>query len=329
MIGKKKKNSSKDVARQKMFKRKMVTLLRIFRYGASNFARNAWLTVAATAVMTITLLIIFVTVAARNILVDSVDDLRDKVSMSIYLKTDTTEEQAMPIIDDLEKLSSVKKPVDFISSQDARQDFINANSSSKETLAAINEATNRFPATLSIKVADINDTTELQDFVKNNQNLKEYIDTNRTPSFAGERKSSIETIGKVVQFAEAAGLIMSVLFVVISSLIIFNTIRMAIYNRKEEIEMMKLIGADKSFIRGPFVVEAVVYGFIAALLASGIGIGILYAGRDTLMSFQIPVDNTIHLATVYAGFVVLAMIGIGAIIGVTSSMLATRRYLKV
>ena len=93
--------------------------------------------------------------------------------------------------------------------------------------------------------------------------------------------------------------------------------------------MMKLIGADKSFIRGPFVVEAVVYGFIAAVLATVLGLVGLYSVKDKLASYEVAVDSTITMLTTYAGFVLLGMIALGAIIGAVSALLATRRYLKI
>ena len=92
---------------------------------------------------------------------------------------------------------------------------------------------------------------------------------------------------------------------------------------------MKLIGADSSFIRGPFVVEAIVYGFIAAVIATGLGFALLYASASTLASYQIAVQPTIDFVTFYMGFVLLAMILVGALIGIISSLLATRRYLKL
>jgi len=125
------------------------------------------------------------------------------------------------------------------------------------------------------------------------------------------------------------GIIVSVVFVAISTLIIFNTIRMAIFNRREEIQMMKLIGAERSFIRGPFIVEAVVYGFFAAVLASGIGMSLFVLARPALEAADVSVTQTMNLLTAYAGFVLLGMIIIGAIIGIVSSLLATRRYLKL
>ena len=112
-------------------------------------------------------------------------------------------------------------------------------------------------------------------------------------------------------------------------LIIFNTIRMAIFNRKEEIQMMKLIGADRSFIRGPFVVEAIVYGFIAAVIATSLGIGLLSLFAKNMQSWGIEIGPTVNLLTDYIAVVLLGMILVGALIGTVSSLLATRRYLKI
>ncbi len=324
----KKKVDSKTLSQQKHRRRQWITFLRMCRYGINNFTRNAWLTIAATAVMTITLLVVFVSVVAHQVLVDTVSQLRDRVNMSIYLDTDTTEEQAQDVADDLGELSSVIS-VGIISPEEARADFINQNKDDPETLEAVKEATNRFPWTLSIKVDDINDTAQLSEFVETNQGLKDHIDPARDPSFAGERRNSIQAIGRAANFAQQVGIIASVVFVVISMLIIFNTIRMAIFNRREEIQMMKLIGAERSFIRGPFVVEAMVYGFFAAVIASAIGYGLLTLAAPSLEGYQIAIAPTMHLLTYYAGFVLFAMIVIGAIIGIVSSLLATRRYLKL
>ena len=133
-------------------------------------------------------------------------------------------------------------------------------SSNPETLDALNEATNKFPPTFRVNLENINDTSQISNFVKTNDTMKSILSDTREPSYAGARKAAIKSIGDTINFADKAGIVASVVFIVISSLIVFNTIRMAIFNRKEEIQMMKLIGADRSFIRGPFIVEAVVYG---------------------------------------------------------------------
>ena len=321
------KMTSKQFAQSKRKRRQWITFIRMCRYGVNNFSRNAWLTVAATAVMTITLLIVFATLAARNTLVTTVDDIKNKVDMSIYLKTDVTDEEVTTITGDLNELKTVTS-VSYVSPEQARESFAEQNSRNPDALSALNEATNKFSGTLRVKLVDINDTTELANFVETNKTVKENIDPDREPSFAGERKSAIEGIAQSVVFADRAGLIATFIFVIISSLIVFNTIRMAIFNRRDEIEMMKLIGADKSFIRGPFIVEAVVYGFIAAVLATILGVSGLFWLKDKLIA-GVQVQPTLDFVLTYLGFVTLGMILLGAIIGIVSSLLATRRYLKI
>lgn len=324
----KRKLDSKSFARQKQNRRKWLTFVRMCRYGVNNFSRNAWLTIAATAVMTITLLIIFTAVATRSILADSVSELRKKVDMSIYLKTNTTDDQGDAIKQQLLKLSSVQS-VDYISAARANELMVQDNKNDVSTLEALKVATNKNPAILRIVIRDINDTSQLSNFVDTNSLVKQHVDPARAPSFAGERRASIESIGRAIGFAQQVGVAASLVFVAISSLIIFNTIRMAIFNRKEEIQMMKLIGADRSFIRGPFLVEAIVYGFIAAIIATGLGLAGLFASAKTLSSYQISVQPTLDFATSYGVFVLLGMIGLGAFIGIVSSLLATQRYLKL
>lgn len=324
----KKKLDSKSFAHQKRSRRKLLTFFRMFKYGFDSFIRNSWLSVAATAVMTITLLIIFTAFIAQNILTDTVGDLRNKVDMSIYLKTETTDADSVELIAELQKLSSVRS-VTYCSALCAREHNVETNKDDNGMLEAIKEATNKNPATLRVIINDINDTTQLQDFVDNNALLKDHLNTNYAPSFAGERRNTIQSIGRAVNFIQQVGIAAGSVFVAISSLIIFNTIRMAIFNRKEEIQMMKLIGADKSFIRGPFLVESVLYGFIAAIIATGLGIWGLFASSATLSSYEISVQPAINLVTLYPGVILLSMITVGSIIGIISSLFATYRYLKL
>lgn len=323
----KKKLDSKSYAQQKRHRRQWTTFMRMCRYGINNFTRNAWLTIAATAIMTITLLVIFTSVVSRNVLIDTLTSLRDNVSMSIYLKTETTQADADKISSDLRKESSVMQ-VAIISPEQARDKYIEQNKLDPQSLEVLKQATNKFPWTLDIKVQDINDTTQLAEFVKTNATLKADTDPDHQPSFAGTRRATIESIGNAANFAQKIGIVVSAVFVVISTLIIFNTIRMAIFNRREEIQMMKLIGAERSFIRGPFVVEAIVYGFFAALIATGAGAGILILAAPSLSSY-FNIQPTIDALTYYAAFVLIGMIIIGAFIGIVSSLMATHRYLKL
>lgn len=323
-----KKTTAKQFAAQKRKRRQWLTFVRMCRYGVNNFSRNAWLTVAATAMMTLTLFVIMGSLLARNVLLDSVAQIRDRVDMSVYIDGTTKDEDVTKMRQDILKIDGVKR-VTYVSPGEARTDYAKKNQGNKKALDALDLADVTFPGTFRINIQDINNTDALDDYVQNNELYKRASDPDRKPSFEGDRRAAIENIGRWVSFAEKLGLLMSVILVTISSLIVFNTIRMAIFNRKEEIQMMKLIGADKSFIRGPFVVEAIVYGFIAAVVATVLGVGVLLSTQEKLESYGIVVEPTINLMTVYIGFVLLGMIVVGALIGVISSLFATQRYLKI
>lgn len=320
-----KKNENKAFAAQKRRRRQWLTFLRMCRYGVNNFTRNAWLTIAATLVMTITLLIIFITAASTKVLNDSVAEMTRKVDMSVYLKIATPTSDVEKIRSDIEKVSNVSS-VTTITPEDARKLQIEDSKSSEVGLEAIKEATNKLPWTLRMTLIDINDTSSLVKFTQDNELYKKHEE--RKPSFI-TRKDTIDTFASWSKLAQNVGIGASLVFVAISSLIIFNTIRMAIFSRKDEIEMMKLIGADRSFIRGPFVVEAVVYGLIAAVLATAGGVSIMIFSNNALSDFGIVVQPTSSLVTNYIGLVALTMVLLGALIGTISSLLATRRYLKI
>lgn len=320
--------ASKVLKRPKQSRRKWLAFMRMLRYGVNNISRNAWLTIAATAVMTITLLVVFMTLVARNVLLTTVGDIRDKVDVSIYVKSDTSKQDAQSIESALKKLPSVNR-VTYVSPEEGQQIFAQQNKDNPSTLEALNEASRKIPGTFQVNPVDINDTAELRRFTETNEVYKKNADPRREPSFASSRRDAIEKIGTWVKFAEQAGFIASIVFIAMSSLIVFNTIRMAIFNRKDEIQMMKLIGADQSFIRGPFVVEAVVYGVIAAVIATALGITLLYASSVPLLSYGIGVKDTIDFISRYISVVLLGMIVVGSVIGVVSSLLATRRYLKL
>lgn len=325
---KKQQTSQKQVLRARQRHRRMLTFGRMFRYGVNNFSRNAWLTIAATAVMSVTLLIIFMTVAARQVLLDTVSNISRQADMSIYLKGDTPEKYINEMKSRVERLDNVVS-VRYVSANEARDQQAQEFKDDPEGLEAIKESINEMPATLRVSVKDLNNQMSLQEFVKNDDLYEKYKNPRQEPSFSGTRQQAIKTIGEWVRVASIGGSIATIIFIIISSLVVFNTIRMAIFNRKDEIKMMKLIGAEKNFIRGPFIVEAIMYGFIAAIVATVSGYGILFLARDKMDRYGIPINELLGNLTTYVGFIVLIMIVIGAVIGIISAWVATRKYLKI
>lgn len=308
-------------------RRSVTTILRILRYGLNNFSRNAWLTTAATIVMTITLLIIMTTVFARFVFNDTIDQVRQKIDISVYLKDEATAAQVQRFVGDIKQVPQVTS-VTYISKDEARQQFEQQNRTEFAQLQALAElgADNPFPASLKIKTSDPNKLEGLNAVIDKNKTL---LDPDTPTSYSGERKAAIDNIANISRFAETAGLIAAAVFVIISIMIVFNTIRMAIFNRRDEIEMMKLIGAEKYFIRGPFIVEAALYGVLAAAISVIILYAALLSRASDLSRYDVVVGGTVQFFQTWPVLIVLAQLLIGVLIGVFSAQLAIRRYLKL
>ncbi len=320
--------NSKVLMQQKRRRRQVITFGRIIKYGLNSFARNAWLSVAATAVMTITLLIIFGSLVARTVLIDTVEDIKDKVDISIYIEKDTPSADVDKMKESILALESVRG-VQYVSPEEARKNFASRNSSDEDIRAALIEAENEFFGILNVKLVDIGDTEELRNLVDSNSAIKENLDPDHPPTYASSRKEVIDNIANSIGFAEKVGLLAGAIFTTIASLIIFNTVRMAIFNRREEIYMMKLIGANRSFIRGPFIVEAVVCGVIASVVATGLGYAVISVIKTKLETYGIIVAPLAEVLQSHILLVLLAMMATGSLIGIISSWTATRRYLKI
>ncbi|MDO4774126.1 MAG: permease-like cell division protein FtsX [Candidatus Saccharibacteria bacterium] len=327
-MSKPKKVNSRVAKQQKLKRRRMLTFARMYRHGVHNFSRNAWLTMAATAVMSVTLLIVFMTVSARQVLLDTAQSISRRVDMSIYLKGSVSDEVVKEMTERLQRLDNVDS-VRFISAAEARRKQTDDFKDDPSKLEALKEAVNSLPATLRVSVHDLNDQRALQEFVAQDDLYAKHKDPRQKPSFTGGGQQVVGTIGEWVRVASIGGTIATVIFVIISSLVVFNTIRMAIFNRKDEIQMMKLIGAERSFIRGPFIIEAVMYGVIAAVVATAAGYGLLFAAREPLQKYGLPIETLLGLLSTYVPLVILAMLAAGGLIGAVSAYLATRKYLKL
>lgn len=304
---------------------------RVLKYGTKGFARNIWLSAAATIVMTITLVILFVTVVASVILTNTAEMMREKIDITVYLKPNTTEKVLGELKETIEKDSNVKSVVISTSEQEYEK-FIEENADSDEILNVLDDEMkalmiSKMQATMRIKVHDTDNLDGIRNIVENDAGFQAAIDTEMAPTY-DVNQVEIATITSWAKIARTGGMIMAGVFLAISVLIIFSTIRMAIFSRREEIYMMKLVGADKRFIRGPFLVEAELCGLIAGVLAATIAyFGFMFAspklagyGIDVVAINDLLESNKLIL-------LYLVFIGIGIIIGRVSAWLAVSKYI--
>ncbi len=181
---------------------------------------------------------------------------------------------------------------------------------------------------MQIKPRDPNKITEIKAFL-DRDDIREL--QSEPTSYSGDRKEAIDKITNAASFFRKAGIVGVLIFALISMLIIFNTIRMAIFNRRSEITIMRLLGASTTYIRGPFVVETILYGVISATVSVVLLNAVFAISASTFQASSLgllDIDYSNKYFADHFWLFLTVQISVGILIGAASSMIATRRYLK-
>lgn len=296
---------------------------RIMASGWTNFKRNSFMSFGATGVMALALLV-FSGLIVLNFFTDQVVGFLDeKVDVSVYFQNDAKEDQILKIKTDLEQLGSVRT-INYISQEQALEDFKNRHRGDQLIQDSIAELdANPLQASLNVKAVDPSQYASIAQFLEGNA-LKTVIDK---ISFY-ENEAAINRIRGISRTFSRGGLGVTLLLALVAVLVTFNTIRLTIYNKKQEIEIMKLVGATNWHVRGPFMVEGGLYGLFASLLTLAVFYPAVYFISNKLLGFapEINLFNH-HLGNI--GQMFFLVIGAGLLLGVFSSFIAIRRHLKV
>jgi len=296
---------------------------RIFKLGIMNFWRNRWLSLAATLVMTLTLLIISIFSIMTLVISKTTESIRSRMDISVYFNDSATVDQIVDIQKQLAARSDVKE-VKYISKEEALAIF-KEQQQGKKISELINSNENPLPRSLEIKATQPEFLEEIAQFV----DKKEFQPLVHNVSYQ-ENKTMIERLLGLTSFIRKIGWIASGIFVLISVLVILNTIRLTILTRKDEIEIMRLVGASDNFIKIPFIVEGFLYGFLATIIAT-ILIRIGVSAVSPLIERYLGIDMSARLMRFFSGNF-LTIIGleliVGIVIGIGCSLISIRRYLK-
>lgn len=310
------------------FKANLITLERIVKAGAINFIRNITLSVAATAVMVVTLTIVLFSIIANATFNNTIAQINDKIDISIYLKDDVEEEQRNELINKLQGLENVRG-VDFVSKEKALEDYQRENQDNLDLLLAISQTDNPLPATIQVKPVDPVRIDEIRSLVETSEYKS--MQSEET-SYSGDRKEAIDKITNATSFFRKAVFAGIIVFAIISMLIIFNTIQMAIFNRRDELTIMRLLGASNWYIKGPFIVETMIYGVVAAVISLSLCNALFVVQAQAFDASSLGLLDIKYANQYYSdhflAFLAMQLIG-GMVIGAVSALIATRRYLKV
>lgn len=309
-------------------KRKFITLGRIIRSGCINFVRNISLSIAATAVMVVTLTIVLFSIIVNATFNNTINQINQKIDISVYLKDTVTQQQRDDLISQLKGLPNVQS-VKYISKQQALENYKEENKDNLDLLLAISETDNPLPATIQVKPNDPVRINDIKSVLEDPKNLA--LQSDQT-SYSGDRKEAIDKIAHATAFFRRAVFVGVVIFAIISMLIIFNTIRMAIFNRRSELRIMRLLGARPWYIRGPFIVETMIYGIVAAVASIGICNFLFVVESQAFNASSLGLLD-ITYANDYFGrhfwlFLAMQLLA-GMAIGAISAFIATKKYLKM
>lgn len=301
----------------------ITTLFRVIKYGFQNFYRNGLLTFATIVVLTLTLavfqgLVIFQTVSKAALL-----SLQDKIDISAYFKVAAPEDEILKIERSLRSLAEVKE-VEYVSREKALQIFKERHKDDATIAKALEElGENPLSASLNVKAKDPKEYSAIAAYLENEQ-FKTVVEK---VTF-GQNQGAINRLVKIIDTADTMGIAMTLALALIAIIVTFNTVRLAIYSNREEIGIMRLVGASNAYIRGPYVVEGVLYGAIAAVVVFALVLPIIYAVNPYVSTF-IPGLNLISYfygnALVLLGYTLLLGMGLG----ILSSSIAITRYLRV
>lgn len=306
----------------------MVTIFsRIIHYGFTNFWRNGLLSTATVAIMTLCLLVFLGLILANVVTTNLVNFIKDRIDISVYFKTIAPEDQILNIQSSLEKLPEVKS-VEYISADQALENFKNAHQNDPTVLQSLNELqANPFQPTLNIKSNDPNKFSSIAGYL-DTPDLNQYIDN---VSYS-KNQVVIDRLVGIIADVNRIGLTITIILSLIAGLVVYNTIRLVIYSNRDEISIMRAVGASNALVRGPYIVEGFITGAIASILSlfifiilfvafpavySSSGFSLSIPGFDT---GQYLLSNSFKLL----GYQLLFGIGLAAL----SSFFAVRKYLR-
>jgi len=301
-----------------------ISSLRVIKIGFVNFWRNFWLSMAATIVMTVTL-VIFSTLFLVFILTNySIHTIQNTVDVSVYFKIGLADDQIAKIKDQISHDPRIKE-LDYVSASQAFDNFKAAHQNDPLITESLNELTqNPLPATLHIKTYNLGDYPAVAQNLESDQ-YKNFIDK---VNFEDNRVV-IDRLNKILKFVVTFGLALVAVFALIAILVIFNTITLTIFNRREEVEIMRLVGATNWYIRGPFLTESVLYSIFSTIITGALFVPIYYKVLPKVITYVNPQVSLYQSGVAHFGYLVLMLFVLALLLSVTSSMMAIRKYLKI
>lgn len=304
-----------------------LSFIRAATFALRDFWRNFWLSAVTVIILVLTLLMLTVISTIKTVGDEAVTQVKEKVDVAVYFEPNVSEEKILSLKGELTADPRVKEVI-YVSPDQALEEFrqqVSASDVISEAIAALDE--NPLGATLIIRAHDLEDYDQLLavfERPENKQLLQQGDEDFRS------NQEVVARLSTLTRNVSRIGYAVSALFVIIAILVIFNTIRIAIYTHREEIGIMKLVGATNAFVRAPFLIESVLYGILAAVITMAVFYPVFNATAPFLERFFAGYELGI-IDYFNSNFLVIFMmlLGFAIVLSVVSSTIAIKRYLRV
>lgn len=301
-------------------------LKRIIKSGFKNFKRSGLISWVAVLIVTITLSVITIIILSQAVLHSTLNQIKEKVDVTIYFTVGASEDKIMSLKDSLEKLPEVAS-VAYTSSDEALRLFRERHNDDYPTIAALDEINqNPLGGYLNIKAKEVSQYETIANFLKGDS-----LSVSGSGSIIDkvnyhQNKLVIDRLNSIISGAQKLGFLVTLLLIAISIIITFSTIRLAIFISKEEIGVMRLVGASKMRVRGPFMIEGAIYGVIATIITLVLFWPITFWLGRNMASFLGLNLYDYYISNLFQIFMIVLLSGV--FLGMVSSILAVRRYLN-
>lgn len=300
---------------------------RVLKAGFFNFWRSGYVSLSSVYVMIVTLFVIGGVLFLSAILNQALNDIRDKVDINVYFLTTAPEEDILALKTKIESISEVSS-VEYINREQSLENFRIQHENDQITLQALEElGDNPLGAVLNIKAREPSQYESIANFL-NEENILSSEGSKIIDSINYFRnREAIDKLTLLIDSTQRLGFLISLALVLVSIVITFNTVRLAIFISKEEISVMQLVGASKNYVRGPFVITGIIVGLVSGIITLLLFLPITYSVGNMTYNFA-----GVNIFTYYiSNFlqIVFIILGSGILVGAISSLLAVRKYLKL
>ena len=304
-----------------------ITTKRVIKAGFINFWRNGSVSLSAVFVMIVALFMIGSTLLITAFLGTALKDLENKIDINIYLDANAAESDIMALKVQIEALPEVKE-VTYISQDEALQAFRDRHQDDHRIIQALDEIdSNPLTAVLTVKAREPSQYEGIATFLSSSSDLSAGNGTSIVNKVNyNDNKAAIDSLSNIITGVKKLGGLVTAVMIALSILITFNTIRLAIFISRDEIGVMRLVGGSNQYVRGPFVVEGILYGLVAGILTLLLMYPVTYWLKNTTQAFYGGVDLLHYFV---ANFVQIFFVIIlsGMALGAISSYLAVHKYL--